>query len=59
MIYDETTGDYTARYGPNSVKKNQENAEPYVVVKDGQNPYVDPFKKKELEKKLHKVKQSL
>jgi hypothetical protein len=35
MIYDETTGDYTARYGPNSVKKNLENAEPYVVVKDG------------------------
>ncbi len=35
MVFDEVTGDYAPRHGAKSVKKNKENAEYIMEVKEG------------------------
>ncbi len=61
MVWDETVGGWSRRYGYKSVKQNAENAEWAIEVKeDGKtDPMEDPFKKRKTEKKLNMAKQKL
>eukprot|EP00392_Amoebophrya_sp_AT5.2_P009846 g9874.t1 len=59
MVWDETVGGWSRRYGYKSVKQNAENAQWCMEVKEGADPTEDPFKKQKAEKKLDQAKQKL
>ncbi len=42
MIYDEETGEYKPRYGYKGINRGLEDI-PIVEVKDGQDPFADPW----------------
>eukprot|EP00922_Rhytidocystis_sp_ex-Travisia-forbesii_P071095 GHVS01106099.1.p1 GENE.GHVS01106099.1~~GHVS01106099.1.p1 ORF type:complete len:318 (-),score=44.99 GHVS01106099.1:321-1274(-) len=56
-VWDDTVGDWAPRWGYKSIKKNQDKAEPIVEVKQGQDPYQDPFEVKSQARALVKAKQ--
>lgn len=43
MVYDEITKDWVPRWGSNSVKKIQDDAEFIIEAKPGDDIYQDPF----------------
>jgi len=59
LVYDEVSGDWKPRWGYKSAKHAEEDAQWAIEVKEGQNPYEDPFAKKTAEKKLIQAKQKM
>lgn len=49
-VYDEVTGTYVRRWGYKSIKKLQQQRDIVYEVKEGEDPYADPFQRKSLEK---------
>jgi hypothetical protein len=56
MVYDEITKDWAPRWGSNSVKKIQDDAEFIIEAKPGDDIYQDPFEQKSIKKQLEKEK---
>ena len=50
MLFDETTEDWKPRYGYKRIKNGVEDI-PIVEIKNGSNPFEDPWAKERLEKK--------
>jgi len=42
-VYDEVTGTYVRRWGYKSIKKLQQQRDIVYEVKEGEDPYADPF----------------
>ncbi|KAF4664556.1 Rhodanese- sulfurtransferase [Perkinsus olseni] len=61
MVWDETSKDWVPRWGPNSIKHNQEKMNWLVEVDEdrGDNPYEDPFAKQKAIEKLGQAKQKV
>ncbi|CAK0885730.1 unnamed protein product, partial [Prorocentrum cordatum] len=59
LVFDEESGDWRPRWGYGSVKKAKEARSFIHEVKEGENPYADPFAKAAAEKKLIAAKQKL
>ncbi|CAD7953723.1 unnamed protein product [Amoebophrya sp. A25] len=59
LVFDETTGGWSRRYGYKSAKQNAEKAQWCIEVKEGADATEDPFKKQKAEKKLVVAKQKL
>ncbi|KRX03148.1 hypothetical protein PPERSA_10229 [Pseudocohnilembus persalinus] len=59
LAYDEELGEYAPRWGPYSAKKQKEKLDIIREVKQGEDPYEDPWKKDKLKKNLLKEQQKL
>lgn len=60
LVWDETSGDWKPRWGYKSAKKSEERAQNAVMeVKDGDDPFENPFEKQRAEKKLLVAKQKM
>jgi len=59
LLYDEVSGDWKPRWGYNSIKKSQDNANWVHEVKSGEDPYANPFERQNAEKKLVIAKQKM
>ena len=57
MVYDENIKDWAPRWGAFSVKKNEKEANGgFIELGKNDDPYENPFKKRDLGKKLEKEK---
>mmetsp|Transcript_17403 Transcript_17403/g.32811 ORF Transcript_17403/g.32811 Transcript_17403/m.32811 type:complete len:370 (+) Transcript_17403:76-1185(+) len=59
LVWDETSQDWRPRYGFKSVKQGQDKNNGIMEVKEGQDPYANPFEKNNAEKKLHMARQKM
>jgi len=59
MVWDPTIKDWAPRFGYKSVKKNEEKANWAIEVKEGEDPYENPFDKQKAEKTLVVAKQKM
>jgi len=59
LVFDEESGDWRPRWGYGSIKKARETRSSIHEVKEGENPYADPFAKAAAERKLIAAKQKL
>uniref|UniRef100_A0A7S3RLK7 Ribosome biogenesis regulatory protein n=1 Tax=Strombidinopsis acuminata TaxID=141414 RepID=A0A7S3RLK7_9SPIT len=59
LVFDDVSQDWVPRWGYGSVKKNQEKAQWLHEVKEGEDPYADPFERKAVEQKLVAAKQKM
>lgn len=58
-VWDETTGEWKRRYGYDSIKSAQREADWIREVGKGDDPNRDPFEEEETERKLHTARQKM
>merc|ERR1719215_498300 len=60
LVFDEASGDWKPRWGYKSAKSSQDKVNNWAIeVKDGQDPFENPFEKQAAEKKLFIARQKM